>query len=305
MAFAAVLASTALVHGANDDNPWPAFVKPAPGPARSIGGYSAGCLQGAVALPLDGLGFQVMRPSRRRYYGHPELVGFVRQLARRMNNQHLGTLLVGDLSQVRGGRSANGHASHQTGLDVDVWYASVNKHLSREQREKLEAQSVVDLKLQRIEPRWNKRVSRMLKLASEDARVDRVFVNPVIKKQLCAQAGPQRAWLRKIRPWYGHADHFHARLACTAGDVDCESQVPLADGDGCDKLGGWLAPRKKIIAKNPAQPVKKATPSKALVEYRRSIAEGNGWPEQCNALLELEEPDNEALAQTDTRVSEP
>jgi penicillin-insensitive murein endopeptidase len=302
LAFAAVVASSAMVHGvqgASNDNPWPGFAKPAPGPARSIGGYSAGCLQGAEELPLDGLGFQVMRPSRRRNFGHPALLGFVRQLGRRMNHLKLGALLVGDLSQARGGRSSNGHASHQTGLDVDIWYADApGKKLTREQREARVADDVVDAKAQRIVPRWSKRVARMLRLAVEDERVDRVFVNPVIKKSLCEQSSKDRAWLRKVRPWYGHADHLHARLSCQVGDVHCEGQAPLPDGDGCDKLASWLAPKRKPVVVARKAPVKPAAPPKALVEYRRSIAEGNGWPEQCNALLEPEVPG--ALA-----VSEP
>ncbi len=284
MAFACVWATAALVHGANDDNPWPTFETPAPGPARSIGGYSAGCLQGAEALPFDGIGFQLMRPSRRRHYGHPALVTYIRQLARRMSNQKLAALLVGDLSQARGGRASNGHASHQTGLDVDLWYTSVPKKVSLQQREKLDAGDVVDAKLQRITPSASKRVTRMLQLAVDDARVDRVFVNPVIKKQLCAQFqhASERKWLRKVRPWFGHADHFHVRLACAATDTDCEDQAPLADEDGCDKLGPWLAPKRKGPANKAVRP---SEPPPALVEYRRSIAQGNGWPEQCNALL--------------------
>jgi penicillin-insensitive murein DD-endopeptidase len=297
LAFSAVLATAALVHGANVDNPWPAFATPASGPARAIGGYNAGCLQGAEALPLDGVGFQVMKPSRRRYYGHPALIGFVRQLARRMHNQQLGALLVGDLSQVRGGRAASGHASHQTGLDVDLWYTGTDKKLARTQRESLEMENVVDAKQQRILPRWSKRVARVLRLAVADERVDRVFVNPVIKKDLCER--PDRSWLRKVRPWYGHADHFHARLACAASDADCEAQAPLPDGDGCDKLSTWLAPKRKARSPVARKGVRAASPPKALVDYRRSIAEGNGWPEQCNALLVPEVPEQGALAVSD------
>lgn len=37
---------------------------PAPGPAEAIGGYSRGCLEGAVELPADGANWEVMRPSR-------------------------------------------------------------------------------------------------------------------------------------------------------------------------------------------------------------------------------------------------
>jgi len=303
LAFSVVLTSAALVYGASADNPWPSFRNPVPGPARAIGEYSGGCLQGAEALPLDGPGYQVMRPSRRRYFGHPALIDFVRQLGRRVHNQHASTLLIGDLSMVRGGRAASGHASHQTGLDVDIWYAhperAAKKLLSLDAREVLKAEDVVDLARQVIVPRWRKHVTRVLKLAADDARVERVFVNPVIKYTLCQQPVASRGWLRKIRPWYGHADHFHARLSCQPTDPDCKGQAPLAPGDGCDKLSSWLR-IKRPGAPAPSAPkaVRKGGPPKALVEYRKAIAVGHGWPEQCNALLEPELPENGQLAQT-------
>ena len=41
----------------------------------AIGGYSAGCIDGAVALPKIGDGFRVAKPERNRVFGHPLLVG--------------------------------------------------------------------------------------------------------------------------------------------------------------------------------------------------------------------------------------
>src|SRR5258708_31087545 len=52
--------------------------KPAPASmaARSIGYYTHGCLAGGVALPINGPTWQVMRLSRNRNWGHPEMVKF-------------------------------------------------------------------------------------------------------------------------------------------------------------------------------------------------------------------------------------
>lgn len=288
LAFAVVLTSTTFVYGAPADNPWPGFTEPAPGPARAIGGYSAGCLQGAVPLPLDGVGYQVMRPSRRRHYGHPALVDYVRQLGLSVRRQQLGVLLLGDLSQARGGRAASGHASHQTGLDVDVWYLHPKRArrapLPLLAREELVAESVVDLARQSIAVRHKAHVSKVLRLAAEDDRVDRIFVNPSIKRTLCELPAERRGWLRKIRPWFGHADHFHVRLGCLPTDSDCQAQAPLPGGDGCDKLATWLRPtRAKVTRKPPGQ---RAQPSKTLAAYRSAIKDGRGWPERCNALVE-------------------
>ncbi|MCU0766244.1 MAG: penicillin-insensitive murein endopeptidase, partial [Gammaproteobacteria bacterium] len=63
-------------------NPWAEVDLPSSGRSQSIGGYAAGCVSGAVDLPLVGEGYQAMRPSRNRTWGHPRLVAYVRELGR-------------------------------------------------------------------------------------------------------------------------------------------------------------------------------------------------------------------------------
>ena len=115
---------------------------------QSIGSYSSGCVDGAVALPLSGAGYQVMRVSRNRYYGHATLIQFVQKLGRAVEDEKLGSLLVGDLGQPRGGPTPSGHRSHQTGLDVDIWFLLVNQIggglLTAVERETWEAPSMLD-----------------------------------------------------------------------------------------------------------------------------------------------------------------
>ena len=60
---------------------WANITVPLPGDASAIGFYSAGCLQGGQLLPLDGTDYAVMRPSRRRFYGHPTLINYLTTLA--------------------------------------------------------------------------------------------------------------------------------------------------------------------------------------------------------------------------------
>ena len=90
--------------------------------AQSIGTYNAGCISGAVSVPINGTGYQVMRLSRNRAYGHPDLKHFIESLGQTAAKQQLGSLLIGDLGQPRGGPTLSGHRSHQTGLDVDIWF---------------------------------------------------------------------------------------------------------------------------------------------------------------------------------------
>src|SRR5262249_4342759 len=80
--------------------PWSQARTPADGPARSIGGYSAGCLQGGVALAGEGAGFFAAHPAR--VFGHPLLIDFIRALGARVRAGRLGALSVGDLGQPRG-----------------------------------------------------------------------------------------------------------------------------------------------------------------------------------------------------------
>ena len=94
-----------------------------------------------------------------------------------------------------------------------------------------------------MQTKWAARVARLLQITANDTRVERVFVHPIIKRELCANAGSDRAWLTKIRPWYGHDDHFHVRLACPAGSPDCAPQAKVATGDGCgEELAWWFSP---------------------------------------------------------------
>ena len=257
---------------------------PAPGTPSAIGEYSAGCVRGAVALPLEGAGYQVMHPSRLRYFGHPDLVTFLKRLGRSVRDAKLAPLLVGDLSQPRGGRAPGGHASHQTGLDVDLWYwtpkQASRRTLSADERETIKARSVLDGKAQAVAQAEGARVLRLLQLTAADTHVERIFVHPWIKRQLCnemgassnaprepagvapvsstavttpslppepttAPAAAERAWLGKIRPWYGHDDHFHVRLACPKGSAECVGQQAPPPGDGCDELDYWLSDARR------------------------------------------------------------
>src|SRR5690606_30245668 len=113
-----------------------------------------------------------------------------------------GFLPLGDLSQPRGGPAPDGHASHQTGLDADVWYAVKKGKRPR-------PVAMVDRAAKVTTRAFGQHQAVMLELAATDDRVDRLFVNPVIKRALCEAPGGPRPWLHKVRPWWGHDEHFH------------------------------------------------------------------------------------------------
>jgi len=229
---------------------WSDEQTPFPGPPRSIGKPAAGCLAGAASLPFDGAGYQVIRISRDRYFGNPSTVKFIEDLGRRAKAAGLEDFYVGDMSLPRGGPMPNGHASHETGIDVDIWDNLEPKpFLLPPDRENVPLPSMLTANGKALDlTRFSARQVTLLRLAATDPRVDRIFVSPVIKRALCqgefSAAVGDRSWLHRLRPWYGHDDHFHVRLACPAGSTDCVRQAPVPAGDGCDaSLAWWFQPR--------------------------------------------------------------
>ena len=238
---------TAQVIAAPQD--WQQIKRPIPaedGRPQPIGSYTNGCLIGAQPLPYKGVGYQVIRMNKNRYYGHPDMISYLQRLGERAKAAGLPTMLVGDIAMPSGGRFLTGHASHQMGLDADIWLRmgamSDTDALNSDGKGLL----VVNRKAQRVdESIWNTNHAKLIKLAAEDPKVTRIFVNPAIKLKLCETAGADRHWLHKIRPWFGHDSHFHVRIACPQGAQYCENQAPVPAGDGCgEELYSWFEPAK-------------------------------------------------------------
>ncbi|MCW8084630.1 penicillin-insensitive murein endopeptidase [Sabulicella glaciei] len=241
---------------------WAAHQAPSAGPARVIGTTALGCLAGGEALPPEGPAWQAVRLSRNRNWGHPETIRGIRTLAQRARSAGLPDLLIGDVAQPRGGPMPFGHASHQSGLDFDVWL-DVNPRppLSRAQREDWPVASLVLPDQSGADPnRFTAAHARLIRLAAELPNVDRVLVNHGIKRSLCTVHGGE-AWLRRVRPWRGHDSHMHVRLRCPAGSPECQEGPPIPAGDGCDaSLDWWLSDE----ARRPPSPPRAPGPPPAL-----------------------------------------
>lgn len=242
-AFLALAPPTAVV--AQSEITFASLTTPSNGPSRVIGSYAAGCIAGAVPLPFEGAGYEVIRVSRNRYWGHGSAIRFVQDFGRQVQASRLSPVYIGDISQPRGGRMGFGHASHQIGLDVDIWFElSPKPRLPAPAREEPVLRSLVlDGETGIDESVWQSGHAELLRLASAYPLTDRIFVNKWIKRRLCEATSGDRGWLRKVVPWFGHDGHFHVRLVCPADSPECVRQAAVPAGDGCGKaLDDWFLP---------------------------------------------------------------
>lgn len=247
---------------------------PSPHAPHAIGQHGRGCLAGAVQLPETGPTWQAMRLSRNHHWGHPKTIAFVERLSRHAVAAGWPGLYVGDISQARGG-PIPGHASHQTGLDVDIWMRRPDRlDLSRRERERISSISVRSADGRDVNANWTRAHHAILEAAARDPDVERIFVTGPVKLRMCADApAHDRDWLAKIRPWWGHDTHFHVRLNCPAGQRGCVQPDPLPPGDGCAEAVWWVT--EALKPPDPAAPPPPPRPELTLADL----------PEQCRAVL--------------------
>ncbi|QDL99759.1 penicillin-insensitive murein endopeptidase [Rhodopseudomonas palustris] len=251
----------------------PAALLPQP-----VGFYAKGCMAGGLALPIDGPTWQVMRLSRNRNWALPDTVRLIQILADKAHAQAgWPGILVGDMSQPRGGPMLTGHASHQVGLDADIWLTPMpDRRLSRNEREEMSAVMMVRKDRLDIEPSaWTPSHWKVIRAAALEPAVDRIFVNAAIKKALCREARGDRGWLQKVRPMYGHDYHFHIRLRCPPGVDGCVSQPEPPSGEGCSAsdFAYWFSD----AVLHPKPPTKPPPP-----RHQLTLAE---LPGECRAVL--------------------
>lgn len=257
--------------------------------SQAIGFYSRGCLAGGTALPETGATWQAMRLSRNRNWGHPVLVDYLTELSAKVAAEVPGWngLYIGDMTQPRGGPMISGHASHQMGLDADIWMLPPRRlNLSRRDREAISSISIRSADQRSVNGNWTHAHAMVLEMAARDPRVDRIFVTPPAKIELCKSAKrSDRKWLQKIRPYWGHHYHFHVRLKCPSGSPNCETQSPSvarlsSGGDGCDQSLQWWVTE----ALEPPDPnARKPDPGPRKKHPRQYTM--NDLPQQCTGVL--------------------
>jgi len=256
--------------------------------AMPVGSYAKGCGAGQVQLPETGPTWQAMRLSRGRNWGQPVMINYLEDLSRAAVSVGWKGLYIGDISQPRGGPMTSGHASHQIGLDADVWMLPPSRlTLSRSERESISSIPVRSSNQRSVTKNWTRNHHALLKAAASDARVDRIFVAAAVKLEMCKTArSSDKAWLQKIRPVAGHDTHFHVRLKCPAGASACQTQTPTVSslskgGNGCDDTLNWwvtdyLTP-PQTTAKKPKKP---SAPQRGPRQYTMT-----DLPNACQSVL--------------------
>jgi penicillin-insensitive murein DD-endopeptidase len=256
-----------------------------------IGSYARGCAAGLVELPESGPSWQAMRLSRGRNFGQPVMIDYLIGLSQAAQQLGWGGLYIGDISQPRGGPMTSGHASHQIGLDADVWMLPPRRlNLSVAEREEISSIPVRSADQRSVTENWTQTHQRLLKAAASDPRVDRIFVAAAVKIEMCKTAkASDKKWLQKIRPVAGHDTHFHVRLKCPKGARLCQTQTPtVADlskgGNGCDDTLMWWV----TDYLNPPKPTKKPKKPKEPAEREKSPREFTmaDLPRQCGGVLD-------------------
>ena len=254
-----------------------------------LGSYARGCGAGMMELPETGASWQAMRLDRNRNFGQPVLVDYLIDLSQAAQQIGWAGLYIGDMSQPRGGPMTSGHASHQIGLDADIWMLPPARlNLTRAERENISSIPVRSADQLSVTENWTPRHRALLKAAASDARIDRIFVAAAVKLEMCKTAKrADKKWLQKIRPVAGHDTHFHVRLKCPKGARLCETQTPtVADlsngGDGCDEtLDYWVSqaylnpPKSTKPPKKPEEPPEKGPRQFTMADL----------PKQCAGVL--------------------
>ncbi len=128
--------------------------EPAPLAARALGWYAEGCLAGAIGAADQRQTWQVMRLSRNRNWGHPNLVAMPRAACRDRERRSAGTDCWSATCRSRAAdRCCTGHASHQVGLDADIWLTPMpERELTRKEREEMSATMMVAADRKDVDP---------------------------------------------------------------------------------------------------------------------------------------------------------
>ena len=226
-----------------------------------------------MQLPESGPTWQAMRLSRNHHWGNPAMIDFIEDLSRTATEAGWKGLYVGDIAQARGG-PVKGHASHQTGLDVDIWFTPPPRlDLSRADRERLSAISVRAADQRHLNANWTPSHAYILEAAARDPRVNRIFVTAPGQARRCAPRPDAATRPGCARSGRGGTTTTISTCAsnCPAGARGCVDQDPLPPGDGCKDAVWWVT--DALLPPDPNAPKPQPKPPLRLADLPPQCAE--------------------------------
>ena len=235
--------------------------------SQSLGTPTAGRLVNGVQLPASGRDFTTWDPVLRRSpnrgwrrWGTDRLVLVLLHVAREHSRAHREAppLLIGDLSRPHGGDFGPhfgyiGHASHQNGLDADIYYP-------RSDRARRAPRTAVQI---------DRRLSQELVDRLTRAGAARVFVGPGT-----GLTGPPGV----VQVVANHDNHLHVRIALTESsppESAAERKLPSSRRTELRPLGlvhRTRHPGRNSVAMTRTRPV--------LMDSSRGVRDDvcvNGW----------------------------
>ena len=191
-----------------------------------------GCIAGAVPLPADGPGWQVMRPSRNRAWGHPTSSTSSSAWPRGQS------LTAGRASWSATWASRAAADAHRPRLAPDrarrrrLAHADARPHAhARRARGTCLRPSPCRTGVWRSTRRFGRGQAALWSVVRRCSPRSSRPSSTRPSRGRCRGSGRDRGWLAKVRPWYGHDDHMHVRLRCPADEPLCRDQDPPPRGE--------------------------------------------------------------------------
>ncbi len=169
-------------------------------------------------------GFEVLYPTKKRHYGTYDMIEMFADLGEWLMQNYKGFgLYIGDSSAINGGPIGT-HASHKTGMDVDIAYLTRNPKMIFNRMDIPNKGGYTHSDFAAAE-QW-----QLMKAAHEVSSIEVIYVNRNIKNEMCKQAlkagdltsktdfkSPAARILTKmIVEDDSHGNHWHVRLDCAA-----------------------------------------------------------------------------------------
>lgn len=210
------------------------------GQSFPIGTPNNGSLENAECLPEEGEGYMQLFRDVEHIWGTFPMIDMIEKAAADVARKYPGRdrLQVEDISAKNGG-DIDPHGSHENGQDVDLEFFKADgvEHNPKAKHQYYADPMVINGQLSPnfdVERNWE-----LMKALHRHGNVQKVFVDKVLKNELCRYAKSRNDYaknievLRSLRHEENHQDHMHVRLRCPKNAPKCVNLPDPPPGAGC------------------------------------------------------------------------